>query len=274
MGNPKFDKKLGQHILKNPGVIDTVIEKAKVKPQDTILEIGGGTGNLSIKLLQKCGRLICYERDTRLAAELVKRVEAQRLSHKLELNVGDALKAEFSAFDMCISNIPYKISSPLIFKLLRCTFKCAYIMFQREFAERLLARPGCSEYSRLSVSVQILAKVSHVLKISRNSFVPPPMVDSSIVKIEPRNPKPPINLDEFNRLLKICFLRKNRTLSAVFKGSTIKGIQKVNKKLSYAELEKKISRVMVHFKEARAAKMDVDDFLHLMLELKKEEIAF
>lgn len=73
MGNPKFNTKLGQHILKNPGIIDTIMEKAGIKPSDTILEVGGGTGMLSLKLLQKCGKLICYEKDTRLAAELVKK---------------------------------------------------------------------------------------------------------------------------------------------------------------------------------------------------------
>lgn len=274
MGNPRFTKRLGQHILKNPGVIDTIIEKARIKSSDTILEVGGGTGNLSVKLLQKCGKLVCYEMDTRLAAELVKRVDSQRLSHKFELNVGDALKAEFPAFDMCISNIPYQISSPLVFKLLQSDFKCAYIMFQREFAERLVARSGSSAYSRLSVSVQLLAKVQHVLKVSRNSFVPPPMVDSSIVRIEPRRPRPPIDLDELNRLLRVCFLRKNKTLGGIFKGAVLRELHAKNTHLALEELARRVADIMERCGTERASKMDIENFLELIIEFKKENIRF
>lgn len=274
MAGLKFNKSLGQHILKNPGVIDTVIQKARIKQNDTVLEVGGGTGNLSMKLLQKCGKLICYEKDTRLAAELVKRVNSEGLSHKFELNVGDALKAKFPVFDICISNIPYQISSPLIFKLLKDNFKCAYIMFQREFANRLLARPGNSDYCRLSVTVQILAKVHHVLKVSRNSFNPPPMVDSSIVRIEPRVPRPPIDLEEFDRLLKICFSRKNKTLTSVFKKNMIKSIQNTNKKYTVDEINEKTQSILSKMKVERASKMDIEDFLFLILEFKKAGIKF
>lgn len=274
MGNPKFNTKLGQHILKNPGIIDTIMERAGIKPSDTILEVGGGTGMLSLKLLPKCAKLICYEKDIRLAAELVKKVNAKHLSHKFELNVGDALRATFPPFDMCISNIPYQISGPLVFKLLQENFKCAYIMFQREFAQRLIARPGSSEYSRLSVAVQLLAKVHNVMNVSRNSFVPPPMVDSSVVRIEPRVPRPPINIEEFNRLLKICFLRKNKRLSGIFKRTVIQNMQKVNSKYTVQEIEKKTTGVLRKLSTDRAAKMDIEDFLFLLLEFKKEGINF
>lgn len=82
---------------------------------------------------------------------------------------------------------------------------------------RLVAQPGDSLYSRLSVSVQLLAQVSHLLKIGRSNFRPPPRVDSSVVRIEPRKPLPPVNLKEWNGLLLLCFSRKNKTLGSIFR---------------------------------------------------------
>ena len=90
-------------------------------------------------------------------------------------------------------------------------------MFQREFAMRLVAKPGSDLYCRLSVNVQLLARVDHLIKVSRNSFKPPPKVESSVVRIEPKYPPPAINFTEWDGLVRLCFLRKNKTLSAIFR---------------------------------------------------------
>ena len=90
-------------------------------------------------------------------------------------------------------------------------------MFQREFAMRLVARPGSELYCRLSVNVQLLARVDHLIKVSKNSFKPPPKVESSVVRIEPKYPPPPINFTEWDGLVRLCFMRKNKTLSAIFR---------------------------------------------------------
>lgn len=91
------------------------------------------------------------------------------------------------------------------------------IMFQREFAMRLVAQPGDTLYCRLSVNVQLLSRVSHLLKVGRNNFRPPPKVDSSVVRIEPRKPLPPVSFKEWDGLVRICFNRKNKTLGSLFK---------------------------------------------------------
>lgn len=90
-------------------------------------------------------------------------------------------------------------------------------MFQREFAMRLVAKPGSDMYCRLSVNVQLLARVDHLMKVSKNSFKPPPKVESSVVRIEPKYPPPPINFTEWDGLVRLCFMRKNKTLSAIFR---------------------------------------------------------
>jgi 18S rRNA (adenine1779-N6/adenine1780-N6)-dimethyltransferase len=94
-----------------------------------------------------------------------------------------------------------------VFKLLshRPLFRAAVIMFQTEFALRLVAKPGDPTYTRLSANTQLLARVSHLLKVGRNNFRPPPKVDSSVVRIEPRNPVPDINFREWDGLLRLCF---------------------------------------------------------------------
>ena len=82
---------------------------------------------------------------------------------------------------------------------------------------RLVAKPGSDMYCRLSVNVQLLARVDHLMKVSKNSFKPPPKVESSVVRIEPKYPPPPINFTEWDGLIRLCFMRKNKTMSAIFR---------------------------------------------------------
>ena len=93
-------------------------------------------------------------------------------------------------------------------------------MFQREFAMRLFAKPGDRLYSRLSVNAQMWAKIDHIMKVGRNNFKPPPAVDSSVVRLVPKNPRPQISYEEWDGLLRVVFVRKNKTLRASFFGTT------------------------------------------------------
>ena len=210
---------LGQHLLKNPLVTAAMVEKAAIKSTDTVLEIGPGTGNLTLKLLESCKMVIAVEHDPRMVVELQKRVAGSEHAHKLQLIHSDVLKLELPFFNLCVANIPYQISSPLVFKLLAhasaMRFRCAVLMVQREFAQRLCAKAGDELYCRLSVNTQLLAKVDHLMKVSKNSFRPPPKVDSSVVRIEPLHPPPPVNFVEWDGLVRLCFNRKNKTLRAV-----------------------------------------------------------
>lgn len=113
-----FNKSKGQHILKNPLVIQSMVEKAALRPTDVVLEIGPGTGNMTVKMLEKAKKVIACEIDPRMVAELQKRVQGTIYHSKLQIVVGDVLKSDLPFFDLCVANIPYQISSPLIFKLL------------------------------------------------------------------------------------------------------------------------------------------------------------
>ena len=214
-----MQKSKGQHLLKNPMILNEIIAKSGIKPTDTVLEIGPGTGNLTMLLLEAAKKVIAIELDPRMVAQLLKRVGVSEYQNKLQLIQGDVLKQQLPPFDLCVANIPYQISSPIVFKLLthKPLFKCAVLLIQREFAMRLVAKPNSEFYCRLSVNVQLLSKVEHIMKVSKKNFCPPPKVESSVVRIEPKNPLPDINYLEWDGLLRICFGRKNKTLGAIFK---------------------------------------------------------
>jgi len=214
---------LGQHLLKNPLVTQAMIEKASIKGTDTVLEIGPGTGNLTLKLLETAKKVIACEHDPRMVVELQKRLHGTEMMSRLTLIHSDFLKIQLPFFNLCVANIPYQISSPLVFKLLAHPhkFRCAILMVQREFGMRLCAKPGDELYCRLSVNTQLLAKADHLMKVSKNSFRPPPKVDSSVVRLEPKNPVPSINFIEWDGLIRLCFNRKNKTLGAIFRTKSV-----------------------------------------------------
>ena len=234
-----FNKGHGQHILRNPLVVTAIIEKAAIKSTDVVLEIGPGTGNLTEKLLEHAKKVIAFEIDPRMVTELHKRFQHSPHQHKLQVIKGNCLDHEFPYFDKCVANVPYAISSALVFKLLRNpTFKCAVLMFQREFALRVCATPGSEMWCRLSVNSQLLAKCSHLMKISKNSFNPPPKVESSVIRLDPFHPPPPVSFEEWDGLVKLLFNRKNKKASAIFRSkSTLKSLYEFH--CSYSKMEQK-----------------------------------
>lgn len=282
-----FNKNFGQHILKNPLIITDMVEKTGLRSTDVALEIGPGTGNMTVKVLEKVKKVVACEIDSRLAAELLKRVQSTPLQSKLKILIGDCLKTELPYFDVCIANVPYQISSPLVFKLLlhRPIFRCAVLMFQKEFAQRLVAKPGDKLYCRLSINTQLLAKVDMLMNVGKNNFRPPPKVESCVVRIEPKNPPPAINFCEWDGLTRIVFTRKNKTLSAIFKQDSVIEVLKNNYKL-YCSLRnldpmdanpaEMVSAILseLNMETTRARTMDIDDFMKLLLAFNSKGLHF
>ncbi|XP_065176954.1 probable dimethyladenosine transferase [Sycon ciliatum] len=273
-----FKKEFGQHILKNPLVIQGIVDKAAIRPTDTVLEIGPGTGNMTMKMVDKCKKIVACEVDVRMVAELQKRIQGTPAASKVQFIVGDVLKTDLPFFDICVANMPYQISSPFVFKLLlhRPFFRCAVLMFQREFAQRLVAKPGDKLYCRLSVNTQLLATVDHLMKVGKNNFKPPPQVESSVVRIEPKVPPPPINFQEWDGLVRVVFVRKNKTLSAGFRSSAVMDMLEKNYKVHCSvnsipvppdmDVKEKVLEILTEsgYAEKRARTLDVDDFLAIL----------
>jgi len=279
---------IGQHFLKNPAVVTAIVAKAGLKPNDVVLEVGPGTGNMTVPLLKAVRNVVAIEYDTRMVREVLKRVEGTPEEHKLRVIQGDVMKTQLPFFDVCVANIPYQISSALVFKLLshRPMFRCAVIMFQEEFALRLSARPGESLYCRLSVNCQLLAKVDQLMKVGKNNFRPPPKVESRVVRIELRNPPPPVNFTEWDGMIRLLFNRKNKTLrSVLLTKPNIKMLEenmRTHASLTGKILEDdlKVEKILeeVLNNEAwvgkRASKLDLDDFLSLLAEFNEKGIHF
>ena len=256
-----MQKSKGQHLLKNPMILSEIINKSGIKSTDTVLEIGPGTGNLTMLLLDAAKKVIAIELDPRMVAQLIKRVGVSPYQNKLQLIQGDVLKQKLPFFDLCVANIPYQISSPIVFKLLshRPLFRAAVLLIQREFAMRLIAKPGTEFYCRLSVNVQLLSKVDHIMKVSKKNFVPPPKVESSVVRIEPIHPLPKINFLEWDGMLRICFSRKNKTLGALFKQKKIFEMIYQNYKKFMQNNENNISKIEENEEQIPVVKSEINE---------------
>merc|ERR1712154_123617 len=179
---------------------------------------------LTVQLLQKCKKVIAIEVDVRMVSELRKRVIGTEYEHKLEIIHGDAIKIKhLPFFNLCVANIPYQISSPLIFKLLshRPSFRCAVLMVQEEFAKRCVSRVGDYFWSRLSINCKLLSRVAYLKKVSKHNFRPPPKVESAIIRIEPRRPIPNINFIEWDGLIRIAFERRHKLIQKIFHNKNV-----------------------------------------------------
>eukprot|EP01060_Flectonema_neradi_P039981 TRINITY_DN8988_c0_g1_i2.p1 TRINITY_DN8988_c0_g1~~TRINITY_DN8988_c0_g1_i2.p1 ORF type:complete len:231 (+),score=24.75 TRINITY_DN8988_c0_g1_i2:240-932(+) len=228
------------------------------------------------------------EIDPRMVQELKKRFMPTPLGSKLQIIEGNCLKNELPFFNVCVANVPYAISSALVFKLLRHRplFRCAVLMFQREFAMRLCAKSGSSMYCRLSSNTQLLSRVDHLMKISKASFKPPPKVESSVVRIEPKRPAPEVAFDEWDGMVKVCFNRPNKTLAGNFRIKAVlknlftihtnycKMLEKEPK--TYDEVKDAITEILkrLEFSERRMRTMEEDELLTLLAAFHEQDIYF
>ena len=211
----KLKKKLGQHFLNSEAVLNFEADLAVVKGAK-VLEIGGGDGRLTAKLLERGPKkLIVVEKDPYWAEEL-----RMRFGEDVEVIEGDFLEQELYGFDVIIGNIPYYISSPIVFKIAKMEFKRAILLVQLEFAKRMVATPKTSEYGRLSVTTQLLFRPTYVKRVKRGSFSPPPKVDSAIVLLRKREGA---ELDEWaEKVIRVLFQHKNKRISNALKDGGIK----------------------------------------------------
>jgi len=178
-------KRAGQHHVVDPIVLEKMVEHAHLSREDVVLEIGAGIGNLTRLLAQRAGKIISIERDRRFINIL--REQLRGLSN-VQIIYGDALRIELPKFDKVVANLPYGISSDITFRLLEQKFELAVLMYQQEFAERMVAKPGSDDYSRLTVNTYYRARVELLGVVPPEAFVPQPKVTSAIVRLSPREP--------------------------------------------------------------------------------------
>ncbi len=211
-------KRWGQHFLTRPEIGIQVTEFAAVKPTDTVVEIGAGTGILTEELAKKAKKVIAFEIDPDLIPGLREKFSA---TPNIEIVVGDFLKIgperlkKLENFKV-VANIPYSLTTPLIFLLLDFIPKMELMVLtiQREVAERLAAKPDTREYGALTLAVDILARVELVKIIKKGAFRPPPRVESAVVRISPHL-KPllkPVEAQTFSKLVHSVFGQRRKTI--------------------------------------------------------------
>jgi len=172
-----------QHFLIDVVYLDRIVAAAELTSEDTVLEIGAGIGNLTERLARKAKKVLAIELDPALVAVLHDRFDSVE---NIEIIPGDVLKLDFPEFDKVVSNLPYSISSEITFKLLHKNFKTGILMYQYEFAKRMVSPPNCKDYSRLTVDTSYFAEASILMKVPKNAFQPVPEVDSAVIKLVPR----------------------------------------------------------------------------------------
>jgi 16S rRNA (adenine1518-N6/adenine1519-N6)-dimethyltransferase len=206
-------KARGQNFLTDERVAEREVEELDAGESSSVLEVGPGLGVLTERLIGRVGRIACVELDERICHFLTDRFDG-----RIELIHADALEVEFPPFDRFISNLPYSISSPLLFKVLDSRFERGVVMVQKEFADRMVARAGSKDYSRLSVSTYYRARCEIIENVSRGKFWPQPEVDSSMVLLEPRDP--PFRVENerfFLNLVSMLFQHRRKKIGTVLR---------------------------------------------------------
>jgi 16S rRNA (adenine1518-N6/adenine1519-N6)-dimethyltransferase len=214
---PRPRKHLGQHFLIDANISRKIVTLAALAPGDTVLEIGPGRGALTRLLCERASRVIAIEVDRDLHAHLR---DTLADCPALELHQGDALAFPYAtvpAGTVVVANLPYNISTPVLFALLeaRARFARLILMLQTEVAQRLVAPPGSRAYGVLSVLAQAVADVRIAFTVARTCFRPPPAVGSSVVRVEfpHRMPVEIADMATFTAIVRAAFAHRRKTLT-------------------------------------------------------------
>ncbi len=217
-------KRFGQHFLHERGVIDRIVLALDPQPDDLLVEIGPGEGALTLPLLARAGRLTAIEIDRDLAPLLPGRAAG---TGELTVIVADALTVDYRVLAAgrrlrLVGNLPYNISTPLLFHLLGAADAIAdmHFMLQKEVVDRMAAGPGSKEYGRLTVMLQARAEVEPLFRVAPGAFRPPPKVDSAVVRIVPKPAAATAGIDaaRLERVVRAAFAQRRKTLHNALAG--------------------------------------------------------
>lgn len=211
------NKRLGQHFLHDPAIIDRIITAINPQPGDHIVEIGPGRGALTLPLAASGARLDLVELDRSLAGAL----EAHPDLGHVRVHRANALEVDYARFAdrgpfRLVGNLPYNISSPLLFRFLEAAahIRDMTLMLQREVVERMVASPGTRDYGRLTVMLAARCRVQKLFVVRAGAFSPPPKVESAIVRVVPHAEPPfdPGDWTVFERIVRAGFTARRKTL--------------------------------------------------------------
>ncbi len=216
-------KRFGQNFLHDPIIIEKIIEAINPQENDRIIEIGPGKGALTKHLLNKVKHLDVIELDRDLAKSLYERLDCSE--NKLTIHQQDVLKVDFSKFEdtnlRIIGNLPYNISTPLLFHLLKFSNRIHDMIFmlQKEVVDRICASNSNKKYGRLSVMLQYYCQVQYLFTVKPGAFKPAPKVDSAIIKLTPyeNHTLAANNIETFSTIVKMAFSQRRKTIRNTLK---------------------------------------------------------
>ena len=217
-------KRFGQHFLHDAQVVRRIVQAIGPQPGDRIVEIGPGEGALTLPLLRALGRLTVIELDRDLVPRLA---AAAQGTGELEIVNADVLTVDFGALAAgeplrVVGNLPYNISSPILFHCIDHLYaiRDMHFMLQKEVVERMAAAPGSKVYGRLSVMLQLACRVEPLIEVPPGAFVPPPKVDSAVVRLVPRPPaeRPDAAPEAIARVVRAAFGQRRKTLANALRG--------------------------------------------------------
>jgi 16S rRNA (adenine1518-N6/adenine1519-N6)-dimethyltransferase len=207
-------KRFGQHFLADESVIDAIVDAIDPAPGQALVEIGPGLGAMTAPLLQRAGRLTVIELDRDLAARL-------RGWNGLSVIESDVLRVDFSALAAgagtplrVVGNLPYNISTPILFHLLQAADHVVdqHFMLQKEVVDRMAAAPGGKDFGRLTVMLQWRYRIDGVLDVPPEAFEPPPRVQSAVVRMRPLQPQPGVDAALLSSLVTAAFSQRRKLL--------------------------------------------------------------
>ena len=217
----KAARSRNQYFLIDDAVVVRLVEYAGVERGDVVLEIGAGGGSITEKLANKAKKVYAVEKDKELCETL--RVQYENKKSKAEVKVkvieGDIMKIELPEFDKVVANIPFSLSSPITYKLLlhSAGFGLAVLLYQKEFAQKMIAKPGSSLYGRLSVITQALADTKILELVHRDAFYPSPPVKTAMVRLKRKGAI--ANKEAFFAFVTTAFEHRRKKMRNIFKTS-------------------------------------------------------
>ena len=240
MINFDFKKSLGQNFIKDENIINKIVKYSEIDKETLVIEIGPGSGSLSKKIIPLSGYSLLYEIDTRLKDIL--NVELKDYDN-YEIIFGDFLEQDLSDIKSkykyskiyVVANLPYYITTPIVTKLINDIYPDKIvIMIQEEVADRLSANCGSRDYGMISVLLGSRYKIKKLFKVSRNSFIPVPNVDSAVICLEKNDKLSNINTDKFERFIKDAFQFKRKNLRNNLKKYNLDLIDNILKQYNYS----------------------------------------
>ena len=208
-------KRFGQNFLADAHYVDRIVDAVDPKPGDNVVEIGPGLAALTRSLIERAGHVTAIEIDRDLAARLASEFRAEQLT----LHVADALAFDFATLGSAlriVGNLPYNISSPLLFHLAAYESRITdlHVMLQREVVARMTAEPGTPDYGRLTVMLQARFAIRRLFVVPAGAFSPAPQVESAVARLAPLRSARPAIADEalFARVVAAAFAQRRKTL--------------------------------------------------------------